>query len=112
MPRKVDLDAMYVEEALELTTGGKTYTVEKLSAKSVMGLQQAVANRESVQAIDAMLDILGSLGLGREEILTWDFRTVLGAAGAIVEHFTSLQPASVPTPQSAEVAEVDGSIVN
>ena len=112
MPRKVDVDAMFSEEALELTVGGTTYTVESLSADCILRLQEAIEQRTPTGAIEGLFAILGSLGLSREEIGNWDFRRVLVVAKELVDHFTSVQQAAVQTGQSAEVAEVDGSIVN
>jgi len=112
MTRKVDLDALYVIEGLELTLGGNTYTVASLSAGQILGLQEAVEKRTEAGAIEALFGILGALGVQREELLTWDFRVMLAAARVLIEHFTSVQQVAAQTGQSAEVAEVDASIVN
>ena len=107
MARKVDLDATLIEEPLELTVGGTTYTIPTVSVDYVMRLQQASESGSGTAATETLIEMLSPLGVPRDELLKWSYRKALAAATEIAQHFTSL-PGTATTPGAGGAPNSNG----
>ena len=94
--KRVNVDESVIEEALELTVGGKTCMIPSVSVGYVMDLQQASESGSGTAATETLIKMLSPLGVPRDAVLLLSYRKALGAAREIAEHFTSLPGTATP----------------
>jgi len=94
MPTKrVDLDAILGEDALELTLAGKTFTIKDAPVSMLLRIQQAAENNQNVDALEIIREVLGPLGWAEEHEKQIGTKAAIMASAVIADHFTSFPDA-------------------
>ena len=105
--RVVDLDEL-LDDPLQLTIGGITYTIPFLSVEFAIRLGNVGENPQEGGSTAMLLEILEPLGADKATILAMDARKALAAAYVIMSHFTTLPPkvlALSPTSEAGMAAQ-------
>jgi hypothetical protein len=86
--KKLDLDALLGEEALELTLAGETWTIEDAPIALLMRIQKAAENGERIDALQVIEETLKPLGWKKEHSEKIGTKGAILASAAISRHFT------------------------